>query len=1033
MSKVSKQQLTDEKGSRIFESVVDRRLFDVQSHGQHDKTPDVDGTIRLRDGQGRYLNKYLHYQLKSAGEIKGGQFYCRRKVVEYLLETNIPTVLIVVDVGKRQVFWYFLSRRIAQGMGLSKNKRGSTIDVSPYELRGDNQEKIHEEWQNIAHESDYERSKSALAEIAGEFEANVRSALGVLFLLQKVQRDKVGEIWKSLLGICTGEAEIVVQKLVEKQLIIGTTNYYLVEDEKMGRECLEELVEQLGREGLGRIFGVAEDKGLMLGQLAEVYKSNVRQYFRSKANELVSLVKSGGERKLVFEELGFLRKYSFRVRELTLRIVRLVVRGAKLQRDDSVEQGRLVFGLYDEDSEAEMVLRCVDLLKDIRYLRTEGVFRLLVSLYGSANATVRGAAQEGLEELAGFNIYALTDRGVFAQKIVFDEVDKWGERRVKSHLGLLCAIASKVLQPSYSGHHMEDYRTVALFRGSLVATGELVTLRGRAIRLLERLYWLAGTLDEKHSVLGAFEEATKTPHATECGEKLRDVVHANTEEVIRFYTSIVEEAENETVRVIEKHLGRISRRFGDSDSLKELRSRIDGRVGYQIYRTFVGYDTDTLLHRDWREARRMRQARLEEILGAITTENFEEWGGKLVAVASSYGGSSLGEFGYFEYFLTQLGARKPRIALRLAAEKERELEPFLASILAGVWGSEARESGRKILRKWIREDGEKLETSAQVLGWKDVYDGPLIGELIAEGKRAGSAVALNTGIGKLVEKFDGGARVKALVLTALRALTRLGNTDWVDRVWDQDENKKFLSSLNDAEIGTVLRNLVLRSEIDYRAELLLGHIGEQRPREVMRFLMARVEEEVRGAKEDRRYKAIPYNFDEVNKSLGKHAEVVVGELLIWRRKREWRYGWEAEHLVEKIFPEFDVGLEQALIGLIKSKERGIREMILGILSAYKGQVFLHGICKEFVKAFGDEGEYATRLLLPLSRTGVVRGQYGFVKAYKKRREEMQPWKSDSHKGVRRFGLRFEEYIEGRIADEQMRADEEDSLLKRGLR
>jgi len=60
------------------------------------------------------------------------------------------------------------------------------------------------------------------------------------------------------------------------------------------------------------------------------------------------------------------------------------------------------------------------------------------------------------------------------------------------------------------------------------------------------------------------------------------------------------------------------------------------------------------------------------------------------------------------------------------------------------------------------------------------------------------------------------------------------------------------------------------------------------------------------------------------------------------------------------------------------------------------------------------------------------GEYGFVEAYKKRREEIQPWKTDKHEGVRRFALRYEEYLDRRIEDERKFADEEVNLLKRGL-
>jgi hypothetical protein len=1033
VSKVTKQQIIDEKGGRIFESLVEESLFDVRGQGQHDKTPDYDGTISLRDGKGTYLSKHLHYQLKSQEEIKGGKFYCRRKVADYLLETNFPTILILVDVQKKKVFWYFLNKTKARAMGFPGKKKGLPINVSKHEFRRDNQPKIHAEWQRIAHESNYEKSKSALANISACFEANVRSALGILFILQKIHKDKLGKVWKNVIGIRKSEADTICEKLLDEKLIISTTNYYLVEDEKLGRECLDGLVRQLGRLGLERILDMAEDKTLMFGRLAEVSQVEARRYLQARAARLLSQVKLCRDREVVLTELGLLKKYCFRVPDVTLKIVRQVIKGSNLQMQDSVDQVSLVYNLYDEGSAEGFVLQCIELLGEIRYLHVGPIFRVLVPLCGSPNGTVREAARLAITQMAAFNMYALRAGGVFAQKTVFGEIDKWSERKVARNSGLLCEICSQVLQPSFSGQRMQDYRTMMFSRGSILPTADLLSVRDRAIRLLQRLYCLAKTVDARHSVLGALNAATQTPQTMKGGQELAAAIKQNTEEIIRFYTSIVDGAENETLRVIEKQLSRISRRFEDSGSLEELTSRIAERVEYQMYKTFVGHDADGVFHQDWRKGREIRQDRMKKIQAAITPDTFDEWSDKLEAIAVGYGRSGPGEFGYFSHFLTQLGTSKPHIALRLATEKEGEFQRFLPCILAGVWLSEERESARKILRNWIREDRKKLEIGAQVFGWKGIYDGPLIMELIVQGKATGSTVVLSAAIGKLIENFDGRDQIKKLILTAIRALTKLCNTDWVDDVWFRDEKKEFLCSLNDGEIRTVLRNLVLRSKMDYHAELLLRHIAEKRPRDVMRHLMARVQEEVRGAKQESHYRAIPYDFHEVNKALGRHANVVIAELLKWRRKREWRYRWEAEHLLQKIFPEFGVGLEQALIGLIKSRKRDVPEMVLGILGAYEGQVFVHRICKEFVKVFGDEKEYATRLFLPLSQTGGVWGTHGFVEAYEKKRKEIQPWKTDKHERVQRFALRYEEYLVKRIAEEREHADEDLNLSRRGLR
>jgi rubrerythrin len=95
---------------------------------------------------------------------------------------------------------------------------------------------------------------------------------------------------------------------------------------------------------------------------------------------------------------------------------------------------------------------------------------------------------------------------------------------------------------------MKDYNTVVFSRGPVRATTDLVRVRARAITLLQRLYGLAKAVDAKHSVLGALNEATQKPETMKGGQKLEDAIKQNTEEIIRFYTGIVEAAENETLR-----------------------------------------------------------------------------------------------------------------------------------------------------------------------------------------------------------------------------------------------------------------------------------------------------------------------------------------------------------------------------------------------------------------------------------------------------------------------------------------------------
>lgn len=43
--------------------------------------------------------------------------------------------------------------------------------------------------------------------------------------------------------------------------------------------------------------------------------------------------------------------------------------------------------------------------------------------------------------------------------------------------------------------------------------------------------------------------------------------------------------------------------------------------------------------------------------------------------------------------------------------------------------------------------------------------------------------------------------------------------------------------------------------------------------------------------------------------------------------------------------------------------------------------------------------------------GVVSGEYGFVKGYKKKKEEIQGWKKDKNKAIKLFVKKYEDHLE----------------------
>ena len=122
MSKYTQQDEINEKGDKIFQSSLDESYFSINPFNGN--KADIDGEIRLRDGKGRYLEKYLHYQLKSKKSVKNNKYYCRRKVIDYLINSSVPTLLFVVDTTTQKVYWFFFDEndKEIKGKLFSKTK-----------------------------------------------------------------------------------------------------------------------------------------------------------------------------------------------------------------------------------------------------------------------------------------------------------------------------------------------------------------------------------------------------------------------------------------------------------------------------------------------------------------------------------------------------------------------------------------------------------------------------------------------------------------------------------------------------------------------------------------------------------------------------------------------------------------------------------------------------------------------------------------------------------------------------------------------
>lgn len=743
------------------------------------------------------------------------------------------------------------------------------------------------------------------------------------------------------------------------------------------------------------------------------------------------------------ENLTLLHKYIREFGDKTpkeLNIIKIIESVLEKSKPLEIKPIKMAIGHLKGYTYTDVADLCLDILNDIRYFYPKEVFNLLIMLSLDKEHEVKKKSLEILSHLSQYNLNALKEIGYYPQLLILGRIEKWSTKQLIERIELIVNISEKLLSPSFEGHSMKNYKTFSIQFGVLKASSDLKEIRERTIVLLKKLYLLVKDIKQRQKIIRTLQEITRLPGRGGYDKDMKNMVLDNTNALIDYYISIIPNADNEIVKDIEEDTYWLSRRF-DAKKLtriKELQSLISSNKEYDIFKVFVGYDyygtepekVDSE-KRDWKEAETRRKNKMQEFINDISEENYKDWERKILSVTKNYSfPESQGKFLHFNFFLNELGKQKPEIAYKLIIENEEKLKPFLTHLIAGIWESRLKRLAKELISKWVNE-GKHLSICALVFDYVGVMDKSLISDIFKKAKEIENKDVqndtFNNIIRSIVKNYPKRKNTKNLFIKVIDELTKNENWDWIYNEWYSRD--LILKSLTRADVDTIFENLLFLPDIKYPAEELLALIAEKYPQKVISFFYERFLIQKKKKQEDH-YDAIPHSLHELNRPLSENAEIVVPEILKWFKKKDSLLHRKGSRLIEAIFPVFNKSLEEELIKLIKSKnERNVR-IVFNILHAYKGEEFLHNICKELIKEHPTSNNYHEEIFFILSQMGVVMGEYGFVEGFKKKKEEIQSWKKDKNKAIQLFVKKYEDYLEKRILYEKKQADEDIELRKR---
>lgn len=127
-------------------------------------------------------------------------------------------------------------------------------------------------------------------------------------------------------------------------------------------------------------------------------------------------------------------------------------------------------------------------------------------------------------------------------------------------------------------------------------------------------------------------------------------------------------------------------------------------------------------------------------------------------------------------------------------------------------------------------------------------------------------------------------------------------------------------------------------------------------------------------------------------------------------------------LLQAVFPAFTDELASSFNQMIARGSDEDYDFAIRILESYHGETPTHEVIKELIERLPKNDPKLNRLDICLSNIGGMRGEFGMVVAYRKKKEEISLWQKDSRPKVREFAAAYVRRMEQEIASEQRSAE-----------
>jgi hypothetical protein len=695
------------------------------------------------------------------------------------------------------------------------------------------------------------------------------------------------------------------------------------------------------------------------------------------------------------------------------------------------------------------------ILDHLRYTgldATEGTFDALCELFPDTKSDKEcERLLASVKSLAGHNVEVWRVGGPVIQDMLVRKMAAWDAGTREGLRAVVLTVLEQVLRPEATGTSA-TYKTVTWTTAEVVPSDALTRIRSTSLDLLEELFRSAQNDTERREVKQVLLDATRFPQRGGAESALQLTILQNSARVARFFVGVSDTLSHELLQTLEhsflwlyRHTRRpptappeepniAAARQAFIDAIFAFRDRINANREFVVYKTLVGFESvfpgewegDPM---DFQAEEAYRNARITELVAEVNEANADAWLKTMQRCASTKS-NDLATFPSFGRFAQELASSKPAIVESYLDRLGVDLANFLPGMLNGMeatdrWPAAKQRidgwlAGRRYLSQilWYQRFSEKVDVAmieyALNLAIEEKDDGAVL--------NAAQICAART------DRLPSD-KVGQLFTTAVGYFNNKADARWANAIWAGLPRSTLVDALSTNQIDLVLAALVHRPEVDHQVEYILVPIAKRFPEKVIDYFGARLKYK----KDDDsvvEYDAVPFSFMELAPHLAGAAKYIVSKSLVWHREDREMFQYRGGRLLSITFTEFTPELEALLKETLLADAAGAARFVVDVLAGYHGLPATHETYKAIVETVQPNDPILGSIEIGLDATGVVSGEFGMVEAYKRKKEELQPWLTDARPRVRAFAQSHDKTLDRMIAAEQRRSEDDLEARKR---